>query len=74
MFIDKGDMVEIHIEEDRLLRSIALLQDMKEFAKEQTEEGVPETVDALTCAVETMMAFALEHFDFKEEENEPERT
>lgn len=60
--IEKGDQVQINIDEETLIKSIALLEDMNDFCKGQSEEGVSETVEALTCAIETMQAFRCEHF------------
>ena len=48
--------------------SIALLTDMRDFCKEQREEGARETTKALTVAIETMQAFWCEHFE--DEDNE----
>ena len=44
------------------------MENMRDFCKEQTEDGVSDTVEALTVAIETMAAFACEHF--KEELSE----
>lgn len=60
--IDEGDQVQINIDEETLIKSIALVKDMNDFCKGRSEEGVSETVEALTCAIETMQAFWCEHF------------
>lgn len=64
------DMIKININEEELVQSIALLMDMRDYCKEQTEDGVSDTVAALDCAIETMLAFASEHFDFSKEETD----
>ena len=51
------DQVNIVIDENKLVKAMALLQDMKDFCLEQHEEGVSETDNALTVAIETMSAF-----------------
>lgn len=60
--VEKDDQVQISIGEETLLRSIALLESMNDFCKGRNEEGVNETVEALSCAIETMQAFWCEHF------------
>ena len=60
--IEKDAQVQINIDEETLIKCIALVKDMNDFCKGRNEEGVSETVKALTCAVETMQAFWCEHF------------
>ena len=59
--------IKIDIDEEELVQSVALLMDMRDFCKEQTEDGVSDTVAALDCAIETMLAFASEHFEISKE-------
>lgn len=68
MVTEKNERVEFIIDSEDLIKSIALLEDMRDFCKEQEEisEGKKETTDALTVAVETMQAFWLEHFSEEE--------
>ena len=68
MIAINGDEVRIDIDAEEFFKSMALLEDMKSFCKEQTEKGVSDTVEALTVAIEAMTAFACEHF--KEELSE----
>ncbi len=65
--IYKDEEVQISVDEETLIRSIALIDSMNDFCKEQKEEGVKETVEALTCASEVMQAFWCEHFRNVEE-------
>ena len=60
--------IKIDIDGEELIQSVALLMDMRDFFKEQTEDGVSDTVAALNCAVETMLAFASEHFGLGKED------
>ena len=62
MIYENDDNVNIEIDEEELLESIALLENMRDFCKKQTEEGVSETVFALQIAIEAMKAFWIEHF------------
>lgn len=62
MIKEVGDNIEISVSNTDIEESIALLTSMKEFCKEQNEEGVEETTKALTVAIETMQAFWCEHF------------
>lgn len=58
-----GDKVEITINSEELIKSIALLQDLKEFCeKHQNEESAAPTIEAMTVAIEVMMAFYCEKF------------
>ena len=61
---EDGAEVTICIEAEDLYKSIAVLEDMRDFCKEQTQEsdGKPETIEALTVAIETMTAFWAEYF------------
>lgn len=63
-----ADTVTITNSAEDIEKSIALLSDMRDFCKEQNEEGTKETTEALTVAIETMQAFWCEHFG--DEENE----
>lgn len=65
--VERGNQVHISVDEETLLRSIALLESMNDFCKSRSEEGVDETVEALSCAIETMQAFWCEHFQDGEE-------
>ena len=57
MVTEKGDNVEIKLEMQELEKSIALLQDFKQYCdEERTEEGVKETSAALQIAIEAMQA------------------
>jgi len=57
MITEKGDSVEIKQEMQELEKSIALLQDFKQYCdEERTEEGVKETSAALQVAIEAMQA------------------
>ena len=62
MIYENDENVSIEIDEEELLKSIALLGNMRDFCKKQTGEGVSETVFALQTAIETMKAFWIEHF------------
>lgn len=58
-----GNNVEITINSEELIRSIALLEEMKEFCEEhQNEKGAAHTIEALTVAIEVMKAFYCEKF------------
>ena len=61
MITVKGDEVEISVSFDEVCYHMALLKDLKEYCSEH-EEGVSDTVNALTCAIEVMTAFCFEHF------------
>ncbi len=63
MITINGDEVRIDIDAEEFFRSMALLKSMRDFCKEQTEDGVSDTVEALTVAIETMTAFSCEHFN-----------
>ena len=57
MVTEKGDNVEIKLEMQELDKSIALLQNFKQYCdEERTEEGVKETSAALQIAIEAMQA------------------
>lgn len=68
MIKEDKDTVTICIDSDDLVKSIALLENMRDFCDEQTEEDTTETSAALTVAIETMKAFGFEHFENGEEE------
>ena len=58
-----GDKVEFTIDSEELIRSIALLEEMKEFCGDhKNEEGAAHTIEALTVAIEVMKAFYCEKF------------
>lgn len=58
-----GNNVEITINSEELIRSIALLEEMKEFCeKHQDEEGAAPTIEALTGVIEVIKAFYCEKF------------
>lgn len=61
---EDGAEVTICIEAEDLYKSMALLEEMRDFLKEQTavSEGKAKTIDALMVAIETMTAFWAEHF------------
>ena len=63
MITEKGETVSIHIKAEDIIKSLALLEEMIDFCKEQFEEGAKDTADALTCATETMRAFYHMTFD-----------
>ena len=63
MIIKKDDEVEIQISEEKLIRSMALMKDLRDYCRERTEEGTTETTEALSVAIETMIAFYAEHFE-----------
>lgn len=68
MVTEKGDNVEIKLEMQELEKSIALLQDFKQYCdEERTEEGVKETSAALQVAIEAMQALwiLIERGDFE---------
>mgnify|MGYP006873239856 CR=1 FL=1 len=53
----------IDIDEDTLVKSIAMMMDLIDFCKGlYGETGKSELLSTLQCAYETMMAFACEHF------------
>lgn len=59
----RGDAVKLTINSIELIKSIALLQNLKEFCeKYQNEEGAAPTIEALTMAIEVMTAFYCEKF------------
>lgn len=60
--------INIRIDEEVLIKSIALLKDLRDFCNKQKEDGVNDTVNALNCAIETMMAFYAKHFDLEGDE------
>ena len=64
MITEKGEAVTVTIESEELVKSLALLEDMKDFCEKQTEihEGRQETVTALKCAIECMTVFWCENF------------
>ncbi len=70
MIAKDKDRVTITINAGDLIASMALLKELKEFCEKQTEDGVTDTVDALTTAIETMTAFYCEHFEEMEGELE----
>lgn len=63
MIIKNDDEVKIQISEEKLIRSMALMKDLRDYCRERTEEGTTETIEALTVAIETMIAFYAEHFE-----------
>ena len=73
MVIMQGDNIKIDIDEEELIKSIGLLMDMRDYCKEQTEDGVSDTVSALNCALETMLAFASEHFELGGDDDDSRR-
>jgi hypothetical protein len=70
--IDDEDKVEISISETELIKSIAKLEDVKEFCKKKSKgtEGEGELLKAFDVAIEVMKAFWCEHFDDEDEEEE----
>lgn len=62
MMTETGSGVDIRIDEEELVKSIALLKNLRDFCKEENEEGAAETASALQVAIEAMIAFYSEHF------------
>lgn len=65
MVTQTEDKVTFEIDEDDLEKSIALLEDMKDFCASDEAKGMDgqkETVKALKTAVEVMQAFWCEKF------------
>ena len=63
MITEKGETVTVTIESEELVKSLALLENMKEFLEElKDEEGRTKTIAALKCAIECMTAFWCAYF------------
>ena len=64
----REEKVEFDIDSEEVIRSIALLSEMRDFCLKQNEEmeGRSETAGALQTAVEVMQAFWCEKFGGKE--------
>lgn len=72
MIKEEDDQTVISVDEDDLVKSIALLTDMRDYCKTLVKErGQADTVEALTVAIETMSAFYCEHFG-EDERNDSE--
>jgi len=58
-----GDKVKFTIDSKELIRSIALIEEMKEICEEhQDEEGAAHMIEPLTGVIEVLKAFYCEKF------------
>ena len=65
-----GDMVEISVEEEQLLKEIAYMQDFLEFMQRDLSlagEEALEHIGTVTGVIETLQAFYCEHFGEEKE-------
>lgn len=68
MIYKKDGEIKVALSEDEVERSIACLSDLKEALEtnERTKHN-KEAIQHIQIAIETMMAFCMEHFEYEDE-------